>query len=186
MKKILAFLRELFSAPTDAAVLQPPAPRRVASKAPRPVGISGRNRSPETDSRLPGLVDTTMMSAEWASLMQDYVQEVVLNAPGHWETIVVYSEARRGQLIGGRCVFAQRALVDGEPAQDYAASEREFKAFNALFDHVSQTGSPWSAMRLTVITTGEYQTEYWYDSTPMLDGDYAEGDRRLGGASSPP
>jgi hypothetical protein len=180
MTAILALLRYLFGAPTQAAMVRP-----VGATMPRPQNISGRIRTMDTTTKLPGLFEEKSPATEVGELVRDYAQAVVLNAPAGWETLIAYGEARLGQLVGARSAFVLRSWVDGKPYRSDGTSKEEFEAFATLIGRSSEGARPWSAFRLIVFSTGEYRTDHWCDSTPLLDEDVEELERRLDGGGAP-
>lgn len=120
-----------------------------------------------------------MISLESANLLKTYVEKMASTAPVGWQKIVIYEEALKNDdhVMNNMCMATVSS--NGEKIDDFSPGAEAYFALVALYDYFSERGEAWSGIRVVVDSLGKYSSKFYYNSTPLLDANYDEAERRL-------
>jgi hypothetical protein len=69
--------------------------------------------------------------------------------------------------------------VNEHRIDDFTPSAEAYFALEALHDYWSAQGEAWTGIRVDIDATGKFASNFYYDTSPLLDGDHEEAERRL-------
>lgn len=121
-----------------------------------------------------------------AELINVVIEEIVYAAPSNWEKLVYYTERLQDKEIGLRSVDTAKCWI-GKEMRPYDNSKggplkstmELFDAVDRLFEDAEENGQPWSGLSLTLNNDGKYSSKFYYEGTPLLDGNYEELAKRF-------
>ena len=119
-------------------------------------------------------------SLEIAHLIQSYAAELSLHGLVGWTKINVYREHVVDSEGDDDSLSLEECWVGDKQFMDLSSSYESEMAFRKLYDACKLAGNPmWTGMRLEVLRDGKYHVRFYYDSHPLLDGDYDEAEARI-------
>lgn len=122
---------------------------------------------------------------ENSQLINVIVQEVVeAIIPINWNYICFYTESLRDKEIGLRKKTTVECWIGEKPVlytKDYAldTSGELLMAINKLYLACEKDNDIWTGFLLKINNTGKYSSKFYYEGTPLLDGDEEELDKRI-------
>lgn len=128
-----------------------------------------------------------MISLENAEYLNGVVQEIAHTAPEDWKKIVYYHELLPhpdGYLRNKRTA----ACWHGTDMREYTSgfeigsSVKASNAIKAYYEDSKDRGRAWTALLLIINEDGNFKTQFFYDSTPLLDEKYDEVDKIMNSA----
>ena len=121
------------------------------------------------------------LSIKAADLLSSYAVELTKLPPKPWARIVVYKELKR-DADGYLCNISLESWWDGEnEITDLPGSVASSDALLGFYEHSESTSQTWTALRLEIMPDGKYASTFFYDSTPLLDGNYSVAESRFCG-----
>ncbi|MDQ9010900.1 hypothetical protein RFI36_14425 [Acinetobacter gerneri] len=121
-----------------------------------------------------------------SELVNVVVNEIIYVAPEDWATIVYYAERLRDEVIGIRNMNVSKCWLgkgmipyDNSKGPPLKVSVELFDAVDELFEYSEKSGDAWSGLLLKIDDTGKYINKFYYEGTPLLDGDDNELNRRM-------
>lgn len=119
-------------------------------------------------------------------LLHNILQEIVYVAPKNWGEIIYYverlidesSDLRRGSTA--RCWLSPNMNEFNEskgPA--IPVSFELIEAEDNLFWKSAMIGETWCGLVMKIDNAGKYISKFYYEGTPLLDGDDSELSKRL-------
>jgi len=122
---------------------------------------------------------------EKSQLINVIVQEVVeAIIPVNWKYISFYTEGLRDKEIGLRKKTTVECWIGEKPVlytKDYAlnTSGELLIAINKLYLECEKDNDIWTGFLLKINNTGKYSSKFYYEGTPLLDGNEEELDKRM-------
>lgn len=122
---------------------------------------------------------------EKSQLINVIVQEVVeAIIPVNWNYISFYTEGLRDKEIGLRKKTTVECWIGEKPVlytKDYAlnTSGELLIAINKLYLECEKDNDIWTGFLLKINNTGKYSSKFYYEGTPLLDGNEEELDKRM-------
>lgn len=119
-----------------------------------------------------------------SELINFILQKIASLAVNDWRNIVYYTERLRDNNIGLRNKDTALCWV-GDNLKLYTAdyplrsSMEPYKTINILFEECEKSGDNWCALSLFLDNNGKYSSKFYYDGTPLLDGNEKELDKRI-------
>ncbi|MEO3357290.1 DUF600 family protein [Acinetobacter haemolyticus] len=121
-----------------------------------------------------------------ADFLNQIVQEIAYVAPKNWERIVYYTERLENKDIGIRNKSTAECWI-GREMKPYNNSKvaplrgsmELFDAINNLYKEAIRSGNVWCGLLIAINNNGKYSSKFYYEGTPLLDGNDAELDKRL-------
>ncbi|SSI19539.1 Uncharacterised protein [Acinetobacter baumannii] len=121
-----------------------------------------------------------------SELLNIIVQEIAYVAPRNWEQVLYYTERLDDQDIGIRnkstaeCwIGKEKTPYDNSKSPPLRASMELFEAINNLYKEAHNCGNIWFGLLLTINKNGKYSSKFYYEGTPLLDGNNEELDKRM-------
>ena len=121
-----------------------------------------------------------MISLKATELLAEYVGELAQTGLPGWERIVNYDEFlrdREDDYVQARAM--SECWGSGIRSLDYVTSFAAEQAAAAFFVQCESEGEEWSGLLLEIDRTGRYRSHFFYNSTPLIDGDYPLAEARL-------
>jgi len=122
-----------------------------------------------------------MVSAEASKKLGDWIAELAQPLPSGWDRLIVYQELLRepdGYLRN--CSRSALSVRDRDYGEDSIPETADaYFLMEDFFNHCVADGDMWSAIRLEILAGGKYHTQFWYDSPPLLNEDYAAATLRV-------
>lgn len=123
-----------------------------------------------------------MLSVEITDILKRYVAELVRAMPPNWESVAVYTEFLRSAGQGSPdCADVGMYVVGGKLIRNFRTSLPAHMAIEEFFLACEGGEGAWAGIRVEVFNSGKYKSNYYYGSTPLLDGNLSEVDKRIGG-----
>ncbi|MFZ6744705.1 hypothetical protein ACO0LC_15905 [Undibacterium sp. JH2W] len=117
----------------------------------------------------------SLQSTELVSLV---VQEIAFTAPEGWQKIVYYQEILTGSDGHQRNMATARCWCGSEMRENHSlqigGSHEVFESIMALHEHLSKRSQSWQGLLLVVSGDGKFSSQFFYNSTPLLDGNDSE------------
>ncbi len=119
-----------------------------------------------------------------SELINFILQKIASLAVNDWRNIVYYTERLRDNSIGLRNKDTALCWV-GDNLKLYTAdyplrsSMEPYKTINILFEECEKSGDNWCALSLFLDHNGKYSSKFYYEGTPLLDGNEKELDKRI-------
>lgn len=119
-----------------------------------------------------------------SELINSILEKIASLAVNDWRNIVYYTERLRGNNIGLRNKDTALCWV-GDNLKLYTAdyplrsSMEPYKTINILFEECEKSGDNWCALFLFLDHNGKYYSKFYYEGTPLLDGNNEELDKRM-------
>ncbi|MBJ8483995.1 hypothetical protein LF296_15355 [Acinetobacter vivianii] len=119
-----------------------------------------------------------------SELISSIFQEIAFLAVSDWQKIVYYTERFRDKNIGLRNKDTALCWV-GENLKLYTddyplrSSMEPYKTINILFEECEKSDDIWCGLSLFLDHQGKYSSKFYYEGTPLLDGNDAELSKRL-------
>ncbi len=121
-----------------------------------------------------------MLPTAIADIIKRYVIELVKGMSPNWESIVVYTEFLRS---AGRAdpdgVDTGMYVAGGEIVRNFRTSLSARMVMKEFFLACEGSDRSWSGIRVEIFNNGKYKSDFYYESTPLLDGNFSEVDRRI-------
>ena len=118
-------------------------------------------------------------------LINMIVQEIVdIIIPVNWSSISFYNEILRDKEIGLRKKTTVECWVGEKPVlytKDYAlnTSGELLTAIDTLYLECEKDNNIWTGFLLKINNIGKYSSKFYYEGTPLLDGNDIELSQRL-------
>lgn len=119
-----------------------------------------------------------------SELINFILQKIASLTVNDWRNIVYYTERLRDNNIGLRNKDTALCWV-GDNLKLYTAdyplrsSMEPYKTINILFEECEKSGDNWCALSLFLDHNGKYSSKFYYEGTPLLDGNEKELDKRI-------
>ena len=128
-----------------------------------------------------------MISLENAELLTQVVQEIAYTAPEGWKKIVYYQEMLADSDGSLRNKSTAKCWCDTEMSEysrgfEIGGSMEAFEAVEEFYEDTKRKGEAWKGMLLTIFEDGKYNTQLFYDTTPLLDGESEKVDEIISSA----
>jgi hypothetical protein len=128
-----------------------------------------------------------MEPIENKELVTQVIQEVANTAPEGWRKLVYYQELAEdtyGTLRNkstGKCWHGNEMLEYSRPFE-IGSSMEAFEAVEQLYEYSNSNEKVWKGILVTIFEDGDFSVDFFYDSTPLLDGNRYEVDIIIDGA----
>ncbi|MND52039.1 hypothetical protein D3C81_348050 [compost metagenome] len=119
-----------------------------------------------------------------SELINSILEKIASLAVNDWRNIIYYTERLRDNNIGLRNKDTALCWV-GDNLKLYTAdyplrsSMEPYKTINILFEECEKSGDNWCALSLFLDHNGKYCSKFYYEGTPLLDGNEEELDKRM-------
>jgi hypothetical protein len=122
-----------------------------------------------------------MLSFKDAELLTNLVQELASTLPIGWRKLAFYQEIYNDKKLGfTRNKSTERCWFKNSKKEAYGFSlEITLEAFNILeklHENSVENGDEWCGLLLVINENGKYSADFFYEATPLLDGDYKKVD----------
>ncbi|MBC3911562.1 antitoxin YezG family protein [Undibacterium umbellatum] len=128
-----------------------------------------------------------MNSLQIAELVNLIVQEIAYTAPKGWRKIVHYYEllscddgTKRNKSTARCWCSPEMTKYDGH---EVGGSCETIDALEELHEVSIKNGDEWTGFLLVIDEEGKFSSQFFYNSTPLLDGNYSELHKILDSAS---
>jgi hypothetical protein len=121
-----------------------------------------------------------VITQEASNILKEYVIELVKLLPDNWDSVDVYTEFSRlpGQV---EPLYASRGsyIAEGKLNKDFHVSRPMYSKMRDFFFACEDSKNSWCGFRIKVFSNGRYKSKFYYDSTPLIDGNILDRDERL-------
>lgn len=119
-------------------------------------------------------------------LLNNVLQEIVYVAPKNWGKITYYVERLIDENLGLRCgsiakcwLLPNMSEYNEPKGPAITVSFELLEAEDNLFWQSDEVGETWCGLIINIDNAGKYLSKFYYEGTPLLDGNDVELSKRL-------